>query len=268
MSPAAGARGTASPTVAERTTLELEPGTLLFGDLHLDLDRQDLAEEFGAWLDGLEGVPRLVILGDFFEYWFGSAQARSPGGRAVLGALARLTGRGTAVELVPGNRDFLLDAAFERETGVRLHPQGFVAQLPDGGRLLVVHGDELCTLDVGYLKLRRVLRSGPVHLASAWMPAFLGRAIARRLRRASRDALANKPKAEAEQQPDAVRGLAAEVGAGGVVCGHAHAFRDERLADGPRWLVVDAFGGERDLLRVEPSGDLVPLPSSSLVPPR
>ena len=248
----------------DRPEVALEAGTLVIGDLHLDLDREDLARAFAAWLDGLGEVPRLVVLGDFFEYWIGPAQAESPGGRIVLEALGRRHARGTAVDVVPGNRDFLLDRRFELETGARLHPSGFVAPLPGGQRALVIHGDELCTLDAGYQRLRRVLRSRPVRWASAQMPLWLGRRLARRLRRASREALETKPRAEAEQQPDAVRALTEAAGAALLVCGHAHEFRDERLPGGPRWLVVDAFGGARDCLRATDEGDFVAGSSTDL----
>ncbi|MEO0650661.1 MAG: UDP-2,3-diacylglucosamine diphosphatase [Planctomycetota bacterium] len=241
----------------QRPEVPLEVGALLIGDLHLDVELEAHAKAFAAWLDGLIGTPRLVVLGDFFEYWIGPAQSESPGGRTVLEALGRLRARGTAVEVVFGNRDFLLDRRFELETGARLHPAGFVGCLPDGTRALVIHGDELCTLDVGYQRLRRVLRSFPVRWSSTHMPLWLGRQVARRLRRASTAALETKPKAEAQQQPDAVRALAAEAGTQLVVCGHAHEFRDERLPDGPRWIVVDAFGGQRDLLEATEDGELL-----------
>jgi hypothetical protein len=83
------------------------------------------------------------------------------------------------------------------------------------------------------------------------------------LRRASTAALETKPAAEAEQQPDAARRLARASGATALVCGHAHRFRDASLGEGVlgegvRWLVLDAFGGELDLLRVGPGGALTP----------
>ena len=46
-------------------------------------------------------------------------------------------------------------------------------------------------------------------------------------------------------QADAVRALASP-GAGTVVCGHAHRPGDE-IPPGPRWIVLDAWGGSRPL---------------------
>ena len=243
--------------------IELSAGTLVIADLHLDLETGAGVDAFVAWLEGAAGAPRLLILGDLFEYWFGMAQARSAGGEVVLGALARLTAAGTVVDVLHGNRDFLLGARFEAATGCRVHPDGLLGIREAGDPILFLHGDELCTLDRGYQRLRRVVRSRPVRWLGPRLPGWIGRAAARRLRRASRDAVARKPPAEAALQPDEARKRAVAAGAGTVVCGHAHVFRDEVLGpEGPRWLVLGAFGGPRDVLRLGEAGALEPVPGS------
>lgn len=237
--------------------LELEDGAALIADLHLDLANPGGGAAFVGWLAGLvaSGTPRLLILGDLFDAWVGPAHARLAGAPPVLDALAAATRAGTAVAVVPGNRDFLLGASFERRTGARLFPDGLVG-LAGGARVLLVHGDELCTLDRGYQRLRRVVRSRAVRWLAPRLPDALALSAARRLRRASVRAVASKPSTEKAQQPEACRALAARHAAETVVCGHAHAFRDERLPAGPRWIVLDAFGGPRDVLRFGPRGAL------------
>jgi len=203
-----------------------------------------------------------VILGDLFEYWIGPAQAREPNARRVLDGLRALAGNRCAIEVVHGNRDFLLDEGFERASGTRLRPGGFVGLLPGARdrsrRVLVVHGDELCTLDRPYQRLRRVLRSGPVRWLVPRLPGPLAQGLARRLRRASRRAVAAKPDPQKAQQPETCRELARRHDCAALVCGHVHRFRDETLPDGPRWLVVDAFGGELDGVAVDARGELAP----------
>ncbi len=237
--------------------IELSRGSLVIGDLHLDLEREEGIEPFLAWLGRVAGCPRIVILGDLFEYWFGMAQARCPGGRRVLGALAALGGAGTAVDVVPGNRDFLLGRRFERASGCRVRPGGLIAETPGDGPALLLHGDELCTRDRAYLRMRRVLRSAPVRFLGPRMPRAMGRWGARRLRRASTRAVEAKPDLDTALQPEACRAFARTHGVRTVVCGHAHVFRDEDLGpDGPRWLVVGAFGGPGDTFTVGPEGRL------------
>lgn len=228
--------------------LALAAGTTFVADLHLDVAQADFVAPFVRFVDGLTDAPALVVLGDLFDAWVGPAQARLPGAPPVLDALARLVARGTAVHVVPGNRDFLLERSFTARTGVTLHPEGFVAR-HGAERVRCVHGDTLCTRDVGYLRLRRVLRSAPVGWVAPRVPLWLGTRIARRLRRASTAAVAAKLPDEKSIQRDAVRAELAASGARTLVCGHAHEWRDETFDDGTRWIVLDAFGaGARDVL--------------------
>lgn len=248
----------------KRPCIQLPEGSLIVGDLHLDVDQPSQLDRFEQFLQDLENCPRLLILGDLFEFWFGDGQVATPGGQRAVRALGALVDSGCKVDVVPGNRDFLLGPGFERASGARVRSDGVLAQLREGSTALFIHGDELCTLDGGYQLLRRMLRSAPVRWASKVVPGALAGRVARRLRRASRDALAAKPCAETELQERAAAHLAEALDVGALVCGHAHLFRDELLgAQGRRWLVVDDLGQGagarpvRDALRVV-GGELVP----------
>ncbi|MCK6446279.1 MAG: UDP-2,3-diacylglucosamine hydrolase [Planctomycetes bacterium] len=236
--------------------VELARGSVCIGDLHLDASDAACADPLARFLERESEAPALVILGDLFEAWVGPAHAKLAGARRVLDVLAAWTRGRRELHVVPGNRDFLLGEDFERATGARLHPHGFVARLP-AETTLVLHGDELCTLDVAYQRLKRVLRSAPIAALAPRLPAPLALAAARRLRAKSVRAVALKPRAETAQQESEVRARAAAAGADCVLVGHAHVFRDERLVDGPRWIVVDAFGGARDVARVGEGGGWV-----------
>jgi len=228
--------------------LACAPPVLVIADLHLDLADERGGTAFALWLAKLQGVGTLAVLGDLFDAWVGPAQQRMPGAEEVLDALARLARAGTAVLVVHGNRDFLLDETFEERTGARVLRDGFTTLLADGSRAAFVHGDTLCTRDVDYQRLRRFVRSKPVTWLAPRLPLFVGTAIARRLRRASVSAVARKPEPEKAIQGDAADALSLAADAELLVCGHVHAFRDEILPSGARWIVLDAFGGARDAL--------------------
>ncbi len=236
--------------------VDLPAGTLAIADLHLDPASAEHARPFVDFAARARGAPALLVLGDFFDAWVGIAHAELPGAAATVAACADLAREGTAVHVLHGNRDFLLDAKFERLTGARVHPRGMLTTLAGGERCLWIHGDELCTRDHAYQRLRRVLRSGPVRGVSRVLPLPVGRAVARRLRGASVQAVAAKLPEEKSIQASAADRWCREVGAPRVVCGHAHEYRDEALDGGGRLTVLGAFGGDRDLAVVGADGGL------------
>ncbi len=229
--------------------------TRVIADLHLDTGDGASVERFVSWIGRQEDLHRLVVLGDLFDVWVGPAQARERAAPRVLDALAACSARGIAIELVPGNRDFLLDRSFEERTGARLHAEGFVGTAGEH-RILFVHGDTLCTKDVGYLRLRRVLRSGPVTWIAPRVPLALGSRIARVLRRESVRSLAQKLPDEKSIQRDAVVLAAAAERCDMLVCGHAHSFRDELVSAAVRFVVLGAFGAADDVLDLDHKGAL------------
>jgi UDP-2,3-diacylglucosamine hydrolase len=131
---------------------------LFVSDLHLDASAPATVQRFLRFL-ALEAraAASLYILGDLFETWIGDDDP-DPVRSQVCDALRTLTASGVPVYLMCGNRDFLYGEAFERRTGVRLLADPTVATL-DGQRILLTHGDLLCTDDVSYQELRSTVRS-------------------------------------------------------------------------------------------------------------
>ena len=100
--------------------IALLPGTCVIADLHLDPRAAGPWNAFRAWLARLE-APALLVLGDLFEYWIGSLQAREPEYVALLDELRARAAHGTELHFLHGNRDFLLGRDFERAVGGRVH---------------------------------------------------------------------------------------------------------------------------------------------------
>lgn len=132
--------------------------TLFISDLHLDGSRPDITAQFVRFLeDDAARGGRLYILGDLFEAWIGDDDP-DPDKRCVLDALRALTRAGVPCFVMRGNRDFLLGSRFCGATGAELIEDGTIIDVY-GRRVVLMHGDTLCTDDHAYQRLRRIVRN-------------------------------------------------------------------------------------------------------------
>lgn len=158
---------------------------LFVADLHLDAARPQAT---AAFLDLLGGVARdagrLYVLGDLFEFWIGDDDD-DPLAQAVGEGLAAYTARGNHCFLMPGNRDFLLGRGFARHTGVRLLDDPAIADM-HGERVLLMHGDQLCTDDLAYQRHRRRMHNRLLQRLFLALPRQWRRAAGAEGRRRSR----------------------------------------------------------------------------------
>ena len=148
---------------------------LFVSDLHLCETRPHITQAFIHFLETTARQSQaLYILGDLFEYWAGDDAITVGKQREVIAALKQLSGKKTSVYLMHGNRDFLLGETFAKATGISILPDPSLVTLY-GKPVLLSHGDELCTDDVAYQKLRQELRS------DGWQAAFLKQPLDKRI---------------------------------------------------------------------------------------
>jgi len=132
--------------------------TLFISDLHLDSSRPDITAQFLQFLKtDARQAEALYILGDLFEVWIGDDDTNADKLR-IQSALRELTDARVPCFIMHGNRDFLIGQRFCRATGCRLLTDPTVIQLY-GRRVLLMHGDILCTDDHQYQRARRILRN-------------------------------------------------------------------------------------------------------------
>ncbi|KAF1056059.1 MAG: UDP-2,3-diacylglucosamine hydrolase [Pseudomonas delhiensis] len=159
---------------------------LFISDLHLEAERPDITRAFLHFLETrARQASALYILGDFFEAWIGD-DGMDDFQHGIAAALRKLSDSGTRVFLMHGNRDFLIGRGFCREAGATLLADPCVIEL-DGQRLLLMHGDSLCTRDEAYMKLRRWLRNPLSLFILRHLPLATRRKLARKLRKESRN---------------------------------------------------------------------------------
>lgn len=145
-------------------------------DLHLDPARPEAIRAFLQFLAGpATTAGAIFILGDLFEAWIGD-DAR-PQDDPIAPALAQLSITGTAIFLMHGNRDFLLGADFAKAAGARILDEPTVINIDDE-RVLLEHGDALCTDDTAYQAFRQQVRNPD------WQATFLSLSIDERIQQA------------------------------------------------------------------------------------
>ena len=158
---------------------------LVVSDVHLTPRDPETVHLFLQFLrTEAEGAGALHIIGDLFDFWLGRKQATMPGYAPILSALARLAEGGTEVTFLPGNRDFALGAETLGSRGVRVLPD--VAEVRFGPRrVILTHGDLLCTRDHRYHQMRRVIRSRPALSILEALPRGVAMRLAGGFRKAS-----------------------------------------------------------------------------------
>jgi UDP-2,3-diacylglucosamine hydrolase len=194
---------------------------LLISDLHLQEERPDITRAFLDLLDGrARHATALYILGDFFEAWIGD-DAMTPFQQSICQALRRLSDSGTAIYLMHGNRDFLIGQDFCKAAGCTLLADPSVIAL-GGEPVLLMHGDTLCTRDVGYMKMRRYLRNPLTLWVLRHLPLSTRHKLARKLRSESRAKVQMKANEIVDVTPEEVPKVMAAHGVRTLVHGHTH----------------------------------------------
>jgi len=132
--------------------------TYFISDLHLSPAQPQIAAGLFSFLKNHAAkADALYILGDFFDAWIGDDE-NSAAVSKIKSALKSVSDAGVSLYFVHGNRDFLVGAQFCRETGITLLEESTVIELY-AERVLIMHGDILCTRDTDYMQFRAMVRN-------------------------------------------------------------------------------------------------------------
>lgn len=217
-------------------------------DLHLTASMPATAAAFEHFMRARAREARtLVILGDFFEYWVGDEELADPFHQHVANLLADVANAGTRVLFMHGNRDFLLGKRFLSAARATLLPDPSVLEV-DGQRIVLAHGDALCTRDAAYMRFRHWTRKRWVQRIFLMMPLRWRLKIAQKMRaeseagRAMSANVAGEPRAAAmmgDVAPEAVDTLLKASGTSTLIHGHTHRPQLHHERSGKRWVLSD-----------------------------
>ncbi len=160
--------------------------TLFISDLHLDESNQSTRNAFETFLQ--QKAPEadaVYILGDLFEAWVGDDD-ETPFHQQMTHQLNALASKGIPIYFMHGNRDFLIGQKFSKRSGVQLLPDPSVITLY-GRRVLLTHGDRLCTLDKKHQAYRKKVGKWWIQKLFLSIPLSFRRKFANRLRERSRE---------------------------------------------------------------------------------
>ena len=146
---------------------------VLISDLHLHESDLALYDKFERFLSSkVNGFDNLYILGDLFETWIGDDN-ESEFNKNVIEILKKVSTDGIKVFLMHGNRDFLIGENFCSSIKAKLLSDYHIYE--DGAsKILLLHGDTLCTDDVRYQEFRKLVRD------KSWRDDFLSKSLQER----------------------------------------------------------------------------------------
>ena len=127
-------------------------------DIHLDPNNLEVKNKFLDFIsEKSHDMKELYILGDLFEFWIDDKYDIAQN-NIIISKLNNLSKQGTKVFLIHGNRDFLIGKKFTKITNIKILPEIYILNL-DNTKILITHGDLLCTDDIAYQKFRKFIRN-------------------------------------------------------------------------------------------------------------
>lgn len=195
---------------------------LFISDLHLQPTHELTSNAFIKFLQQ-QGphTPQIFILGDLFEYWLGDDGMDSPWHQRIIHALRDTTDAGIKINIIVGNRDFLIGDDFFAVTGTTKLPDPYV--LEDGEhRLVLTHGDALCTDDHRYMAFRAHVRNPETQAQFLSQPIAARQKMIEEWRKSSEEEKKSKSSAMMDVNQEAATALFAETNTTTMIHGHTH----------------------------------------------
>lgn len=194
---------------------------LFISDLHLTPECPAVARAFCHYLSSrATEADALYILGDFFEYWVGD-DAMDDFQIDIARQLRQYTDTGRPIYLMPGNRDFGIGKSFLHQTGITWLQDPTLVEI-NQRRILLLHGDSLCTRDQQYQRYRRFIRNPLVLGLLRLAPLTYRKNLGARIRHNSRVAKESKSLEIMDVTPSAVIDVMEKFQVDTLIHGHTH----------------------------------------------
>jgi UDP-2,3-diacylglucosamine hydrolase len=211
--------------------------SLIISDLHLTNVEDDKVNFFNKFCEThASKAGQLFILGDLFNTWLGD-DVSVTSHQAIISILKKLTQK-TKVFVMVGNRDFLLSDNFESETGCTLINEPFELE-HNTKKFLLIHGDSLCTDDINYQKLKKVLRNPLVQYIFLHLPKNIRLKLTGQLRKKSIEAQSYKSSKIMDVNQQTTDLLMSKYPGYELIHGHTHRQKTHIMKNYTRYVLGD-----------------------------
>tara|TARA_B100001094_G_C18195774_1_gene810794 strand:+ start:12909 stop:13637 length:729 start_codon:yes stop_codon:yes gene_type:complete len=223
---------------------------VFIADIHLSDTRPDITQAFHQFLNQIQDIDALYIMGDLFEVWLGE-DVLPPRMQETLEQLRQASQR-FPIYFTCGNRDFLLHAQSATNIGM--------ISLPDiqkinlfGTPTLIMHGDTLCTEDKAYQKYRACVHQNWLQKLFLRLPKWIRLKVYRHIYQKSKQGKQGKTIDIMDASPQAVEQALRQHQAERIIHGHTHRPKLHEDAKYQRWVVGDWYQ-QSSVLIVHPDG--------------
>lgn len=215
-------------------------------DLHLGALALDNNKErellFVDWLQTIrKDATMLILMGDYFDFWFEYKKAVPKGFVRSLGALASLSDSGIPVHFFTGNHDIWAFDYLSSELGLIVHRDSEAMELL-GKKFFLSHGDDLGEKDFGYQLIKKFFHNRLAQWAFAKIHPDLSFRLAhfwsKRSRLAYKHGDTEYKGADNEEQILFARGVLEKEHFDYFVFGHRHILLNELLEENSRIIVL------------------------------
>jgi UDP-2,3-diacylglucosamine hydrolase len=163
---------------------------------------------------------KLYVLGDLFEFWIGDDD-NSPFNVVIKEAFKALTQHGVKCYFIQGNRDFLLNKRFCKETGVQLLADHTVIDI-NNEKVLIMHGDTLCIDDIKYQEFRAKVHQPWLQWVFNRIPLFIRQRIVKNVQDKIKEKKQHKKLTIMDVTQSEVERVMRQEGVKRLIHGHTH----------------------------------------------
>jgi len=211
--------------------------TLIFSDTHLMAGDNPTVKIFKKLCNDIAPkYDQIFILGDLFNTWLGddlSIQTH----KNLTKDLKNLSTK-TKIYMLHGNRDFLVGREFEENTGIKIVSGPYLLET-NSKQYVLVHGDELCTDDIGYQRLKLILQNPLTKFIFQKLSKKMRLRLSGQLRQKSIRAQSYKSKEIMDVNPKAVNELMEKYPGANLIHGHTHRLNTHKEKKFTRYVLGD-----------------------------